>query len=396
MVQILGFVVVPMLSIASPLLAIPAITSQYGAVGWSAVAIGQSVGASFAVILELGWGLTGPQRIARQGPRNRQQTLAMAMSTKFALVTPLVVLASTISFHLSSGFQWEAAAVAAGATAYALNSSWYFIGTGSSVKLLFCDAVPRLVCVASSALLIFAGGELALYPFVGILLPIVVSGLLVIQVEKIQLTHLRGMTPRRQVLIVASQSTALGARALSAIYMSLPITLVSLVAPNAVAVFSAIERLQRIFLQVLAAVPNVMQKWVGQSLGSRRKYRRAKKSVFYNAMLGIVAGLGFTLIAPTMARFIFADAISVPIEYAAFSGLLIFSVCMSRATGTIALVAFGRVNAVLASAAAGVIVGVPSILLGAKLLGTTGALMGEVLAELVVLSMQLRAMRRNK
>ncbi|WP_344000869.1 hypothetical protein [Pseudarthrobacter sulfonivorans] len=385
-----------MLSIASPLLAIPAITSQFGAAGWSAVAVGQSVGASFAVILELGWGLTGPQRVARQSQRNRQQTLAIAISTKLAIVAPLVALASAASFYLSADFRWEAAAVAAGATAFGLNSTWYFIGTGSSAKLLYCDAVPRLLCVTVSAILIFAGGELALYPLIGIILPIGVSGLLVIYAEQLRLSHLRGMTLRRLGLVVASQSSALSARALSAIYMSLPITLVSFVAPGAVAVFSAIERLQRIYLQVLTAVPNIMQKWVGQSYGQRRKIRRAKKSIFYNAMIGLAAGIGFTVVAPTMADIIFASTIKVPIEFTALSGVLIFIVSVSRASGSIALVAFGRINTVFVSAAAGTAVGVPSILLGAKFLGAPGALAGEVLAELVVLAIQLREIRRYK
>lgn len=394
MVRILGFVVVPMLSIASPLLAIPAITSQYGAAGWSAVAVGQSVGASVAVILELGWGLTGPQRVARQSRRNRQRTLAISIWTKLAVVTPLVALASSVSFGLSNEFRWEASAVAAGATAYGLNSNWYFIGIGSSVKLLLCDAVPRLFFVTLSAVLIFAGGELALYPLVGILLPIVISAFLVVRTEELQVSHFRGLTSRRLARVLSSQGTALGGRALSAIYMSLPIALVSLAAPGAVAVFSAIERLQRIYLQVLAAAPNIMQKWVGQSVGSRRKYRRAKKSVFYSATLGVVAGLGFTVVAPTMANIIFASTVTIPVEYAALSGILIFVVSVSRASGSIALVAFGRIQTVFVSAVAGAAVGVPSILLGAKLLGPPGALIGEVLAEVVVLGIQLRQMRK--
>ncbi|WP_156507384.1 hypothetical protein [Arthrobacter sp. OY3WO11] len=351
------------------------------------------MGASFAVILELGWGLTGPQRIARQSLRNRQQTLAVALSTKFVLIVPLVAAASIVSYNLSSQYRWEAAAVAAGSTAYALNSTWYFIGTGSSAKILYCDAIPRLFGVAIAAILIFAGGELVLYPVIGILLPICVSGFLVIRSEDIKLSHLKGMSVRRLQFVVASQSSALGARSLSAIYMSLPITLVSLVAPGAVAVFSAIERLQRIYLQVLAAVPNVMQKWVGQSLGGRRKIRRAKKSVLYNAVMGFVAGSGFTVAAPIMAEIVFSSTIKISLEYAAISGVLIFIVCTSRATGSIALVAFNRVNAVFLSAAAGVTVGIPGILLGARFFGPPGALIGEVLAELTVLCIQMRAMR---
>jgi hypothetical protein len=47
----------------------------------------------------------------------------------------------------------------------------------------------------------------------------------------------------------------------------------------------------------------------------------------------------------------------------------------------------------MVSAAAGAAVGIPSILLGAKFLGTIGALSGEVLAEVVVLIIQIIAIK---
>lgn len=394
--RVLGFVIVPMMSIASPLLAIPAITSHFGATGWSAVAIGQSIGASLAVIGELGWGLTGPQRVARQSQRLRRQTLALALFTKTIVLLPLVVIAGVISFYLAQDFRWESATVAVGSAAYGINSTWYFIGTGSSARLLVTDAIPRLLCVSASALLIFSGGVLALYPVIGVVLPTVISTLLVTRMERISPVHLRGMTPGRLVLIFRSQSVALAGRSLSAIYMSLPVTLVSIVSPSTVAVFSAIERLQRIYLQVLSAIPNIMQNRVGQSTRYEQKYRRAINSIYLNGALGITTGLIFTLLVPIMAKVVFASTIKIPLEFAALSGIMIFAVCTSRASGSIALVALGRVRSVLASAAAGAGVGIPTILLGAYFLGTPGALAGEILAELVVLSSQIRSIRKYR
>lgn len=390
----LGFVIVPMMSIASPLLAIPAITSHFGAAGWSAVAIGQSMGASFAVIVELGWGLTGPQRVARQSARMREQTLGVALVTKMLILLPLIVIASFFSFFLSASFQWESAAVAAGAATYGLNNNWYYIGTGASSKILLSDAIPRLLCVGGCALAILLGGPLFLYPFIAVLLPSLIGVVLIIRMEKLTINHLRGMTSRRILLIFRCQGVALGGRALSAMYMSLPVTLVSLVSPQTVAVFSAIERLQRIGLQILSAVPNMMQTWVGEASNALEKRHRAIRTIYYNAAFGFVSGLVFTLVVPTIAHLIFAGQISVPMQFAGISGVLIFVICTSRASGSIALVALNRVKLVLVSAAAGAVVGIPSILLGAKVFGTIGALSGEVLAEVVVLAIQISAIKK--
>ena len=56
----------PALSAVTPLIAIPAITSTAGARGWEAYALGLSIGSAACVIIELGWPLTGPQRVAAE------------------------------------------------------------------------------------------------------------------------------------------------------------------------------------------------------------------------------------------------------------------------------------------------------------------------------------------
>lgn len=389
----LGFALVPMASITSPFLAIPAITSQFGVAGWTAVAVGQSLGASFAVIVELGWSLTGPQRVSRQGKMARERTLAVAILTKTIVLLPLAAIAGAFSFLLSVDFRWESAAVAVGATTFGLNNMWYYIGTASPSKILITDAIPRLVCVTSAAVAIFAGGPLLLYPLLAVLLPSVISTVLVAVMEKLGKSHLAGMTAARLLLVIKSQGTALSGRALSAIYISLPITLVSLVSPTSLAVFSAVERLQRIYMQVLAAVPNMMQNWVGRSTNKHQTFQLVQRAIYYNALFGLGAGLAFTLALPLLTQIIFAGIISVPIELGAISGFLIAVVCTSRASGSIALVALRRVKTVMLSALAGAAVGIPAILIGANFFGAGGALLGEVAAEIVVLGVQLTAIK---
>ena len=55
------FAVIPTIGIASPYLALPALTQAFGADGWASVAVGQSIGLAVSVPVELGWGLVGPQ-----------------------------------------------------------------------------------------------------------------------------------------------------------------------------------------------------------------------------------------------------------------------------------------------------------------------------------------------
>jgi hypothetical protein len=110
-------------------------------------------------------------------------------------------------------------------------------------------------------------------------------------------------------------------------------------------------------------------------------------------MLGIVAGLLFTLLLPTVSHFVFTDTIRIPYEMGAISGLLISMVCTSRASGSLALVALRRIKTIMFSALAGAAIGIPAILIGARFFGATGALWGEVLSEIVVLAIQFFAFR---
>ena len=58
---------------AISLITIPIVTGIVGADHWASMATGQAIGASFAVIVIFGWGLTGPVTVAarRRRPARR-------------------------------------------------------------------------------------------------------------------------------------------------------------------------------------------------------------------------------------------------------------------------------------------------------------------------------------
>ncbi len=387
--RILGFLALPMASIASPFLALPAVTSRFGAAAWVAVAIGQSIGSSLAVIVELAWSLTGPQRVSRASLKMRQQILSLSILSKFAVFLPLAGLAAWLGFILSAEYRWETSLVAVGAAAVGLSSVWFYIGTGQVSKIFLTDAFPRVFCVCGSSFFLYLGSSLWVYPLMGILLPSLLAPTLSICMEKVRPRHIKGLSVVRLLTIIKLQGQAMSGRALSSIYIALPVTFVSIVAPDSVAVFAAAERLQRICLQVLTAVPNVMQRWVGGGATQVERITRAKRSVGLCALVGFIAGLTFTLLGPAFADFVFSGVIHIPYIISSISGCLIFTVCISKATGSLALVAAKRISFISYSALLGALIGIPSIVLGVQLFGVVGALTAEVLAELTVLGVQM-------
>lgn len=391
--RLFGFLVLPMLGAISPLIALPAITSNFGALAWASVAIAQSVGAAGGVLVELGWGLNGPQRVARARAVNQRQILATSLATKGVAFVVIGPVAAVVSVLLAPGYEIAAALVAVGATGVGLTASWFFVGTGSPSKIMITDSLPRIIAVIIATVAISLGAPLLVYGL-AIFIPSVASPMLALLLTRVGFGDFRTVRGRRILIAIRLQMVALSGRAVSALYIALPITLVSIVSPQSVAVFASIERLQRMTLTVLQSVPNFMQGWVGRAPDRVLRLRRATRSILLNAIMGAAAGAVFAALAPWVSSVLFSGVVTVSFTLSALGGCMIFIVCVSRATGNIALVALRNIRAISLSALAGALVGVPAILLLAFHFGPLGALLGEIAAEATVLLIQLSAVRR--
>lgn len=384
----------PALNALAPLLILPIITGRLGQDAWVGVAIAQSVGASGAVLVELGWGLTGTQRVARQRRENRQHLIALAAITKLIVLIPSAVGCAIVVIALAPNDTLACIVIAVAGCVGSLGATWVYIGLGRASLILLLDTIPRMVGLLLAAAAVLATGSLW-----GFAIPLLASSIVSAVAGHVALgiraRHFRAHPRRRIVFALRAQGTALTGRALSALYIALPVTLVGAVAPVAeVAVFSAAERLQRMLLTGLQALPNAIQGWVGSAGDPTERRRRAMTAVWVNGGTGIVAGAAAALILPPASHVIFSGVADIPAELAALSGLLIAIVSFSRATGGIALVTVGRIDAIAWSALAGAVVGIPGILLLAHTLGAPGGLLGELAAEVTVLAVQAVALYR--
>lgn len=390
----------PALNALAPLLILPVITGRLGVDAWVGVAIAQSVGSAGAVLVELGWGLTGTQRVARQHRDNRLHLIALSTITKLIVLVPAAIGCTVVVIALAPNDTLACIAIAIAGCVASLGATWVYIGLGRASLILLLDTVPRMLGLLIAAAAVIATGSLW-----GFAIPVlgsaIVSAVAAHLALGIRARHFRAHPRRRIVFAMRAQGSALAGRALSALYIALPVTLVGAVAPVAeVAVFSAIERLQRMLLTGLQALPNAIQGWVGSAGDPGERRRRAMTAVWANGGTGIIAGAVAALILPPASRILFSGVADIPPELAALSGLLIAIVSFSRATGGIALVAVGRIGAIAWSALAGAIIGIPGILVLAHLLGAAGGLLGEITAELTVLAVQAfalhRALRRRR
>lgn len=371
------YFLIPALSAVTPLIAIPAITQQYGADGWTSVAIAMSIGSATAIVAELGWGVVGPQLVAGADDRERADIFRRSLASKLvaaSIAIPFVVVATGLLATTESA----AAIVAAiGFLLTCLSPSWYLIGVSRPGLILLAESVPKVLLITISAALILTGSPLIVYSIAIVISPILTL-LISARVLGVRLARPRELFSGVRATLRAQMHLTWG-RGVSALYTALPTTLVALVSPDSVATFAAADRLMRMGALVLAGIPNRLQSWIGSANGPDR-IRRSYKSLAMNAALGIVASLSFWLLAPLVSRLVFSGTVTLSSELSLVAGLVLLSICISRGFG-LAVVAAGRANWISLSVLLSAAIGVPSILLLAAGFGDVGALWGELIAE---------------
>lgn len=392
---VLGYLAVPILNAVSPLLALPAITASFGGPAWEAIAVGQSLGGTAGVIVELGWGLTGSQRVARMSPRNRAHAFGVSLMTKAIVGVPVIGGASLVASVIGpDGYGAEAAIVAAAAGIAMFSGGWIFIGILKPRLFLFTEVLPRALLIAASAVAIHLGAALWTYSGALMLASVIapIAGALVLG---LRWRDLVALSLRRLLRVIGLQRAALGTNVFSSVYISLGTTVATLGSANVTLLFASVDRLQRMLQQVLRSQNFVFKGWVGREVDPGRRIHRAVRATIVSSLVGVVSGVLFAVGSPVAADLIFSGTVTIPPLAAAISGLSIAIICTSMSTGAVLLVALNRVSAVAKSAATGAALGLPGIFFGAMFFGGTGALAGQLLAEASVLIVQVVAARRR-
>jgi O-antigen/teichoic acid export membrane protein len=392
---LVSYLAAPLLNAVSPLLALPAITASFGSAAWAAIAVGQSLGGTAGVVVELGWGLSGSQRVARMSERNRAHAYGVSLVTKAIVGVPVIGLAVVLSALLAPrGYAALTAGVAGAAAIAMFSGSWIFIGILKPRLFLYTEVLPRALLIAVSAIAIHLGGPLWSYP-AALLVSAVAAPVAAAVVLRLRMRDLVSLGPRRLLRVIGFQRHALSSSVFSSVYISLGTTIATLGSVNATLLFASVDRLQRMLQQVMRAQNFFFKGWVGRETDPVRRIERAVRATMVSAGVGLICGVLFALLTPWAAELIYSGTVHVPQLAAAIAGLSIAIICTTMSSGSVLLVSLGRVRAVATSAATGAVVGLPGIFFGALFWGGTGALAGQLLAEAAVLLVQLVAARRR-
>lgn len=391
--RIAAFAGLPLLASLASFILLPIIARVGGAPAWNSLAVGQAVGAIAAIVIGLGWPLTGPAAVASESDAViRRRLYATSFVTRaFVFVCALPLMAAALSITGAKEQFWVAFLMACAQAAAGLTPAWYCIATGHAGRIAKYDVVPRMVATLGVIPLLFATGQIFLYPLALLLLGL--AGTMWFNKDHSQRTDFEGLTPRAVVREIWALRGGAGVTVAAGAYASTPVLVVQFAASaSGLAAFVSAEKLYRIGQLATAALGNSLQGWVNE-FGSNHAERR-KFSLLALSVLGAAGWLILAVLGPWVSTLLFGSELAADFWTCFWFGLSFLLVCVTTSTGAHWLVPAKQMRTVFSSTIAGAIVGLPAMVILAHLMGGPGGALGLVVGEVAVTVIQLRAIIR--
>jgi O-antigen/teichoic acid export membrane protein len=380
--RVLAFSLVPALSVLSPLLVLPLIASRFGPSGWSALAVGQSVGAAVSIVVGLSWPTIGAHLVASApDDETRRGLYAESLVSRSLALAVLAPLAVVVAALLSPAHSAAAGLAALAGALNGLTCAWYFVGTARPKSLLVNEAVVRLTATLAIALLLFNGA--GLWVFGALLL----AGGAVTAILNHRTIAGSASLPRptREVLrtLASRHGAGTGARMVYGIYGSASVSLVALVAPGAVAIFSAIDRVLKTELNGLYALPQGVAGWVSSG-GPDEVPRRARRAAAGMAVLAVGILAAGWLLFPLVMDLLYAGRAEWAPEHRHLAAIVLAVGFYGQTLVPVFLVPAAREAVVYGGYVVAAALGTPLVLWLAAVSGVTGALIATAIVEVVL------------
>lgn len=392
--RILAFAGAPFLSLVAPFVFLPVLARIAGAESWTAVAIGQSVGGFAALVAALGYNTLGPTKVARVGGDTAARRRILAASLHARL--PVWIIAALVAVVVAAlvapaGHGWEAGLMAFAMSLTGLSLSWYFVGIGRALPLLWYDVLPRLVATILAAVLLVLGGSVLWYPT---LLTLAIAGGTAWCAIRFGGRALAAIEPGEVAAVFREHPPAVIAESSAGAYNALAVTLVGIVTPVAqAAAYVSGDKAYRIGQYASSSAGNALQGWVVEH-GPAEFPARYRRAFLIHLGIGVVGLLGFALLGPLVTGWLFGETVRIDEPTAVAFGVASLAISIGTATGRIGLISHGARRAFMVCVLIASAVGVASILVLGHLLGAAGGAWGVATGEVVSVLLQGSALLR--
>ncbi|MBH0109423.1 polysaccharide biosynthesis protein [Salinibacterium sp. NG22] len=380
--RILGFAGLPFLSLITPFLFLPILARVAGADAWLAIAVGQSSGGFFALIVALGFNTVGPPLIALAAPSIRPRILVTSLHARVLVWLPSAVLAAVIAALVSpSDYRVDAAVMAIAMTLTGLSSAWFMIGLGRASLIAIYEISPRIVATIIAAVVVLNAGDVLWYPVLLVAASLVSVVLFALRTAGVaELVRRDGHEVRE---VFRANRSAVTTEVAGGAYNSLAVTFVGATAASAqAAAYVSGDKLYRIGQYSVSALGNALQGWVVEE-GNAEFGQRIRRSFVVHASLGLTGLVMFSLLGPWLSELLFGAEVAINEATAFGLGVATLGIALGTTLGRITLVGMGARRQFMLSVLLAATVGVPSILLLSAAYGAAGGAWGLAIGETV-------------
>lgn len=370
--KLVGFGLSMAMLAAAALIAIPAMIRASGEAAWGAIALGQSVGALGAMFVLYGWSVSGPAEVARGDAAARLTEFLSSLKVRLFLFPMAAVLLVAIAVLLAP-VRKDLAGIATVVTLLTgLIHNWFFVGLARPYVLMIVETVPRLVFTVIGIVLMESGsdaGEGLIWQGVGLLVGTAMStGWILWHLTEAMRTRPK-LPPLSRLLVWHGHGVAstIG----SGLYSTLPLVVVTLVAPLAQPIYALVDKLHSQILVGLFPAISVMQGWVPRS---QDPAPRARKVMLFGLGLSALIGAFAAVIGPWLLHFFGAQKLAPTSEVIIMMALGLGLHFYVETLGHAILATYRRLRMLSWSILIAAVVALPLVAVGALQSGALGAL----------------------
>lgn len=381
----LGFLLLPLISALSPLLALPIVARAASAEEWAAIGIGQAVGGFVAASSMAGWGTIGIPKAVRAGSESEQIRLySYSFWIRAAVFLVLFPIGAWVATTLAGNIQPTLVVLAVFSQAITgLSLSWFGIAQGKPKDIGLFEVGPKVSFTFVSAILVLLGCPVWVYPLMlGIS---VVAGLTAYHLKVFGSLKPQAIQARQAVDELKDHRRAWFVEVIANAYSLAPIPVVTLVSSLVlVAQYSSGDRLYRYALLAVIAFGNAFQAGVVSGVGAE-KVRRFRSSVGLHLSLGIIGFISFATLGSRVTMILFGSEVASDEITSIWLGVCFFAISTSTPFVRNYLLPERKDGFVLIMTITSSLVGISSMLLLGWFVGMVGVPAGLALSELLTL-----------
>lgn len=384
LLRLSGFAVLPLLSLITPLLLLPVVSTVVGGEGISSVISGQAIGTFAATVLLWGWNVDGPVAIARAADsRERGLIYLRSIRTRLLLLVAVLPLAAVVAAVVAvPQFQLEAAAMCWAVALTGMSPAWFCIGVGQPRLLALYDTIPRFLATVVAAPVLLLTQQL--WSYTALLALATLGSLVGFHRAFAAPGAWLPLSMRATLADLRNQGKTAGISLAGSAYASTPAPIATATTPpQASGSLATADTLYRFGLFTVIALGNAFQSWTIERDATNRR-RRHLAAIWAHAGLGVAGAVILTLAGPFVSSLLFAGQAQASTLLCAYYGIAFVFLSASTPFIRNLLIPAGRQSTVLRWTLVSAVFGVAVMLWAGAAGNVPGIALGMALSEAVL------------